>query len=74
MTKKISLKMMTKYFNYLDKLRESGAANMFGASLWLQEAYDIEHIDVARDILGKWMDTFDLEVSPQDRAKKVLES
>ena len=47
----------TKYFEYLDRLRESGITNMFGAAAYLERDFSIEHKDADR-ILGEWMDTF----------------
>ena len=38
------------YFDYLDQLRESGITNMFGASPYLQEAFDLDRYE-AKDIL-----------------------
>ena len=45
------------YFNYLDQLRESGITNMFGASPYLQEAFDLDRYE-AKDVLLEWMQTF----------------
>ena len=55
----------------LDRLRESGVTNMFGASPYLQEEYDIDRVE-ARRVLGLWRRTFDRESSAFDRAKKAL--
>ncbi|MBR3559937.1 MAG: hypothetical protein IKN81_00140 [Oscillospiraceae bacterium] len=46
-----------KYFDYLEKLRESGEVNMFGAVPYLQRqfpelGFDIDH---ARSVLLAWM-------------------
>ncbi len=48
-----------KYMNkehkeYLDKLRESGETNMFGATPYLMERFGIEK-GYAREILQEWM-------------------
>lgn len=48
----------SKYFDYLDKLRESGVTNMFGAGTYLVAKFGISKME-ARTILTKWMDTFD---------------
>lgn len=48
---------MNEYFVYLDNLRESGVTNMFGAAPYLQEAFGISRYE-ARDVLLKWMETF----------------
>jgi hypothetical protein len=45
------------YFEYLDKLRESGVTNMFGAAPYLAEAFSLTKPE-ARTILGEWMKTF----------------
>lgn len=42
---------------YLDRLRESGATNMFGAGVYLEEGFDLPRA-LARDVLMYWMDTF----------------
>jgi len=44
-------------FEYLNTLRESGVTNMFGATPFLQEAFDISKSE-ARTILGLWMSSF----------------
>jgi len=46
------------YFEFLDDLRDSGAVNMFGASVDLREEFGLGKIE-ARKILGQWMDTYD---------------
>ncbi len=42
---------------YLDILRESGVTNMFGASPYLAEEFDIDS-ETARAYLTYWMRTF----------------
>lgn len=48
---------MEKYFDYLEKLRESGETNMFGAAPYLQREFpELAHDrDRAREILAAWM-------------------
>ena len=46
-----------KYFDYLNGLRDSGATNMFGATPYLMEKYDLSR-SVARSTLLKWMENF----------------
>jgi hypothetical protein len=46
-----------EHLEYLDALRESGVTNMWGASPYVEYAFKV-HIDIARKILGYWMDTF----------------
>jgi len=43
-----------KYFDYLERLRESGATNMFGARPYLQRQFGITPKE-ASEVLGKWM-------------------
>ena len=47
----------TRYFAYLNALRESGITNMFGAAPYLQDAFNLSRAE-ARDILLKWMESF----------------
>jgi hypothetical protein len=68
--------MMTKeqladMFAYLDGLRESGATNMFGAGPYVKSAFGLTDRD-ARDVLSRWMRTFDGESTPEARAEKAL--
>lgn len=49
--------MIEIYFDYLDKLRESGITNMFGATPYLMQAFDLSKKD-ARKVLAEWMKTF----------------
>lgn len=44
-------------FLFLDDLRESGITNMWGASVYLQEVFEVTKIE-ARDVLLEWMKTF----------------
>ena len=44
-------------FEYLNTLRESGVTNMFGASPYLQQAFDISKNE-AKTILALWMNSF----------------
>lgn len=39
---------------YLIQLRDSGAINMFGASVYLEEVFDMDRHE-ARDALLEWM-------------------
>ena len=47
----------TEHLEYLDDLRESGITNMFGASPYLQEEFDLTQSQ-SRAILSYWMKTF----------------
>ena len=42
---------------FLDKLRESGAINMFGAASYVSEAFGVSKYE-ARDLVKNWMQTF----------------
>jgi hypothetical protein len=53
-----------EYFTYLDTLRDSGVTNMFGAAPYLIEQFGVNR-QQARDILLKWMDTFEIR-HPRD--------
>lgn len=44
-------------FDYLDTLRETGVTNMFGASPYLQQAFDIDRNE-AKNVLSEWMKTY----------------
>lgn len=48
-------KMYTPYFTYLDKLRESGRTNMFGASPFLRDAFPELSEEQAKAVLTSWM-------------------
>ena len=45
------------YFDFLVALRDSGATNMFGATPYLQDAFDLSKSE-ARKILAEWMKSF----------------
>ena len=45
-------------FEYLDRLRESGETNMWGAGTYLHSEFGMGS-EAAREILGFWMDTFE---------------
>ncbi len=47
----------TKHLRYLDRLRESGETNMFGATPYLMEEFGLSKAD-AHKILSHWMHTF----------------
>ena len=46
--------MEEEVFEYLDRLRESGVTNMFGASPYIVEEFSIPKKD-ASELLIKWM-------------------
>lgn len=45
-------------FDFLNRLRESGAVNMFGATPHLEQAFDLTKRD-ARKVLMEWMSWVD---------------
>jgi len=49
-----------EHLEYLDDLRNSGQANMFGASLYLEDEFGLSHRD-AKEVLAYWMQTFGKE-------------
>lgn len=57
-----------KAFVYLDKLRESGITNMWGAQPYLSSANSISAEDAKRFHL-EWMESFDLDKTPEQRAE-----
>ncbi len=50
--------MQQKHLDYLDKLRESGITNMYGAKPYLQKTFPMSK-NMADKILKYWMDNFD---------------
>jgi len=53
-------KVPEEYLDYLDKLRESGITNMFGAAPYLQAEFDLTKQE-AKDVFVYWMRTFPRE-------------
>jgi hypothetical protein len=47
-------KIMRKEFRYLNRLRESGATNMYGAAPYLQDEFDMTRSE-AKQVLLDWM-------------------
>lgn len=44
-------------FTFLDSLREWGGVNMFGAGLYVQEAFEVNRRE-AQNLVSEWMRTF----------------
>lgn len=44
-------------YNFLDRLRESGRTNMFGAAPYVQNAFGLSQKE-ARQAVSSWMKTF----------------
>ncbi len=49
--------MKPEHKKYLDKLRQSGATNMFGAAAYLMREFSLDRQE-AQAILSEWMKTF----------------
>ena len=58
MDKTIYTDLETLVFSYLDRLRESGVVNMFGAGVYVEDEFDLRKFE-AKDLLIKWMETFE---------------
>lgn len=58
------------HFKFLDKLRESGVTNMFGAGPYVCREFGVSR-DEARHIVMSWMDTFDGKFSVKDRVERA---
>jgi hypothetical protein len=50
-----------RHLNYLDKLRESGVTNMYGAGAYLEKAFTALTKDESSAILSYWMENFSNE-------------
>jgi hypothetical protein len=59
---------ISEYFEYLDKLREPGETNMFGARPYLAREFGLE-LNAAGKILSAWMAT-DLKLPASSRAEE----
>ena len=58
-------KIMRKEFIYLNRLRESGATNMFGAAPYLEMEYDMTRRE-AKQVLMDWMQWVEQEPSNRE--------
>ena len=58
--------MVVEHFKYLDKLRDSGAVNMFASGLYLSKNFSLSDVEAGR-IVGLWMTTFDESKSVEQR-------
>lgn len=47
-----------KCFDYLERLRQSGVTNMYGACPYLERRFKISHRD-ASNVLSKWMKNYE---------------
>lgn len=46
-----------KYFTFLDELRESGVTNMYGATPYLEDEFQLDKKE-AKSVLIAWMKSF----------------
>jgi len=58
-------KIMRKEFRYLNRLRESGATNMYGAAPYLEMEYDMTRGE-AKQVLMDWMQWVEQEPSNRE--------
>ena len=49
------MKREVKYTNYLNDLRQSGACNMWGTTVWLERDFPELNHEKAREVLGNWV-------------------
>ena len=69
MSKKITFEDI-EIFEYLNKLRESGATNMFGARPYIEREYGLNKQEAGR-VLSLWMTNFN-EDGYEDLLAKLL--
>lgn len=69
--KTFSAKRWAQFFDFLDELRESGVTNMFGSAPYVMEAFSLGRDD-ASHVVGRWMKTFDREIPPTERVRRML--
>ena len=58
MNKTIYIDLETQVFLYLDRLRESGIVNMFGAGPYVEDEFGLGRQE-AKEHLIEWMTTFE---------------
>ena len=58
MNETIYIDLETQVFLYLDRLRESGIVNMFGAGPYVEDEFGLGRQE-AKDLLIEWMETFE---------------
>jgi hypothetical protein len=59
-------------FAFLDTLRQFGGVNMFGAAPYLAEELGYDKA-TSRELLSMWMNSFDPDVTAEDRARSFGE-
>jgi hypothetical protein len=70
---KYDFEQVADAFAFLDTLREFGIVNMFGAAQNLVEELGYDKRE-ARDLLSMWMESFDPEVTAENRARSFGET
>jgi len=70
MEETITPQLWETYFEYLDRLRESGVTNMFGSVPYIQNQFDVSESQAKR-IFKAWWETFDENETLAVRAAKV---
>lgn len=63
-------KKWMRYYRYLEKLRASGITNMFEASVYLEDEFNL-YTDDAKKILVSWMKNYDEILSDLKKEKEV---
>lgn len=58
-------KTTNKYWIYLENLRKSGVVNMYGATPYLQKAFDLSK-DEAIKVLTEWMNKYNPDDYKED--------
>lgn len=46
-----------KYYIFLEALRRTGVCNMYGASIYLEEVFQISK-ELSKKVLASWMDNY----------------
>jgi hypothetical protein len=61
---------VAQFFGFLEGLRISGITNMVGATIYLEEAFEMDS-PVAKQILIAWMNTFRPGASLNERVARL---
>jgi hypothetical protein len=65
---KYDFEQVADAFAFLDTLREFGNVNMFGAAPYVAEELGHDKA-TSRELVSMWMNSFDSEVTAEDRAR-----
>ena len=63
---------LTRYFEFLDELRDSGVVNMFGSARNLTDHFTGMSRVEAFTVLSAWQTTFSPALPAEDRADRAL--